>query len=116
VTITGPFTSDQLYICNFSPISGVDMVAPGSGIIFDVNGLGPFDLFGTSFACPMATGALAAVLGNDRQYRALPRNSDRTRYAREVLWRMCESMGLPKGRSGRGVARIKGSRKKPMMV
>lgn len=116
VSREGPFTSDKLYICDFSPISGVDIVAPGSGVIFDVNGLGPFDLFGTSFACPMAAGALAAVLGNDETYRTLARDADRAAYARDVLWQMCEPMGLPRNRGGRGVPRIKGSRKRPMMV
>lgn len=100
------FRKETLFRCAFSGVgSNIAAVAPGCGIIFDVNGQGPFDLIGTSFAAPLAAGLLANVLAADPTYKALPRKKERYDYARAAFIALCRTLNLAQSVEGHGLPR-----------
>jgi subtilisin len=99
---------DGLPIFHF-PLSahgmGLDLVAPGVGILINRGAESLFAASGTSYAAPMACGLLARVLAADAEYRALPRSQARCDKARSVLQGLCMSTGLAQKYEGRGMPR-----------
>lgn len=101
------FDDERFFRCNFSGSGqNISAVAPGCGIIFDINGKGPFDLLGTSFAAPISTATLAIALAADRVYAALPRSEKRSQHARVLFQSLCEDLGLPGNQQGYGLPRL----------
>jgi subtilisin family serine protease len=73
---------------------GVNLVAPGVGIITSRDGKLAFDVTGTSFAAPIVSGLLAVALAQDEHYLDLPRDESRARYAEEKLATLCRDSGF----------------------
>jgi hypothetical protein len=73
--------------------SGVDFCAPGIGVIWNSDGLAAATAFGTSFACPIATGAAAILLGRDAGYAQMPRDRSRSQRALVVISAACRRFG-----------------------
>jgi subtilisin family serine protease len=95
---------NDLFVCNFSGVgASLFAVAPGCGLIFDVNDQGLYDLIGTSFSCPLAAGILAAALSKDREFLNMTRNRYRVDYARNILANLCSDLGLPNSKQGNGL-------------
>ncbi len=65
------------------------------------------EMTGTSMAAPLATGALAALLGRDPTYRGSRRNEARSAYAASMLAAKALPIGLPQVFEGRGLARAR---------
>jgi subtilisin len=61
------------------------------------------EMDGTSMASPAACGALAVLLSQDSTYKALARDSSRSKRAALVLAQHCQSFGLPVKFEGRGL-------------
>lgn len=106
------FGDDNLYLANFSCF-GDEVVcgAPGVGIISTVPQQGAdgpsYAAFGgTSMASPAACGALAALLAEDGDYAATPRDETRAAMARRALETMCRDIGLTATLQGRGVPAV----------
>lgn len=102
----------NMYVANFSN-AGVTMTgsAPGVGIIStaprkknDVIPAPYLDLSGTSMASPVACGALASLLGEDSEYKKLPRGLERTQYASFVLNASWRPSGLAQRLAGAGIS------------
>ncbi|TVS19313.1 MAG: hypothetical protein EA417_00865 [Gammaproteobacteria bacterium] len=90
-SVASDWLTPDLFLCNSSAKgAGVDVVAAGVGIILRQCDGRMVAVSGTSFACPVATGALAVKLSGDADYLCLPRDATRSRYARRVLEDMCE--------------------------
>ncbi len=106
------FGRENLFSASFSSHGpGVDCSAPGVGILATVpDRHGTTPLFGamdgTSMASPVVCAALAALLSRDASYKALPRNSERTDAARQMLMGALRSIGLPSEHEGRGMPRL----------
>jgi subtilisin family serine protease len=62
---------------------------------------------GTSFACPVVTGLLAAVLAADPVYRQFPRDHTRCDYARQRLQSLCRPLKFSSGLQGFGLPDLK---------
>jgi len=71
----------------------VDFCAPGVGVIWSRFGLPAAACFGTSFACPIAVGVAAMILGADPKF--LNADRDRQRYERglDSLRKACVPVG-----------------------
>jgi subtilisin family serine protease len=85
---------------------GLDLIAPGVGILVNRGAAPLFVASGTSYAAPMVCGLLAAVLARDDEYRALPRNLDRANKARAILKGLCVKTGLASEYEGDGLPRV----------
>lgn len=103
------FGRRNLYAANFTS-HGTQILgaSPGVGIIAPVPYRGGLEapygaMDGTSMACPVMCGALAAALSRHATYQALPRTSVRTEAARRLLAAMLQDIGLPTPYQGRGV-------------
>jgi len=67
----------------------------------------PYAAFGgTSMASPLACGALAAILSNSSDYKALPRDATRAAVARRLLVERCTSIGIATVHEGHGMPRV----------
>lgn len=103
------FGSHGYYHASFSCYGAeIDGAAPGVGIISTVpGGVGrsaPYAAAdGTSMACPIACGALAALLAKDNVYRGMPRDRARMEHAKSLFDVSCQHIGLPSAYEGRGV-------------
>lgn len=85
---------------------GLDVVAPGVGLVI-YRGTQPVaDLYGTSFACPLVTGLLAELLGHSSEYRALSRGPQRAAFAERALRAVCCRLGIGLDREGEGLPRL----------
>jgi hypothetical protein len=84
---------------------GLDMVAPGVGIVVNRGGPSLFVASGTSYAAPMVCGLLAAVLARETDYLGLPRDLRRAEKARSILEGLCVETGLAKEYEGLGMPR-----------
>ncbi len=82
---------------------GLEAVAPGVGIVISRDGRPAFDVVGTSFAAPVATGALAVALSMDHDYLGLPRTSERSERAVGVFRSLCKQTTISPRFVGRGV-------------
>jgi subtilisin len=82
---------------------GLNLLAPGVGVLVARDGRLAYDVVGTSFAAPVACGALAAALARDTTYLGLPRNRKRADHARSVLLGLCKTAGFPHNYEGAGV-------------
>ena len=106
------FGGEKLFLASFSCFgSGINCAGPGVGIISTVPerfGLkAPYAAMdGTSLSSPAVCGALAGMLSESRNYKALPRNAVRTHFAREMLERHCQNVGLDMLYQGNGVPRM----------
>ncbi len=106
---TDRFGRQNLYLANFSCFGPqIASAAPGVGVIAPVpNPFGQDALHGsmdgTSMACPVACGALAAILSADASYQDLPRDSGRAQAARSLLLARLRDIGLHANYQGRGV-------------
>ncbi len=85
---------------------GLDLVAPGVGILVNRQAQSLQAATGTSYAAPMICGMLAAVLGADDDYVNLPQSRLRYERARKVLEGMCSPTGLAHHLEGRGLPRV----------
>ena len=84
---------------------GLDLVAPGVGLVVSHPTKPLIDVTGTSFASPLVAGLLAVLLEGEAEYHALPRGPDRPAYAERLLRAACRRSGLPAAREGAGVPR-----------
>lgn len=65
---------------------GVDFIAAGSNVIWSDSGRAARAVSGTSFACPIAVGIAAVILGREHaQYAAMPRDAARSARMLEIL-------------------------------
>lgn len=65
---------------------GVDFVAAGSNVIWSDSGRAARAVFGTSFACPIAVGLAAVILGQSQaQYASMPRDAKRSARMLDIL-------------------------------
>lgn len=82
-------TSDPaLFLWTESAVgTDVDIAAIGIGPIWNDGAAPGRAACGTSFACPIAVGCLAVLLGDDPQYLGLPADINRTRHAEQLLSR-----------------------------
>jgi subtilisin family serine protease len=85
---------------------GLDLVAPGVGILINRATESLLAVSGTSYAAPMVCGLLATVLSQESAYLALPRGPNRTDEARAVLKRMCYRTGIAPEYEGAGLTRV----------
>jgi subtilisin family serine protease len=82
---------------------GLDVVAPGVGLVIH-RGEGPLmDVAGTSFAAPLVTGLLAVLLAKSELYCGLSQDPERVLTAEELLRSACRRTGLQVEREGLGV-------------
>jgi len=86
---------------------GLDGLAPGVGILFQRSGKMCYDISGTSFAAPMATGLLAVALSHHNDYFRLPRTKVRTRWVRQMFRNLCFDSQISMKFQGLGVLRAK---------
>lgn len=106
------FGDDNLYLANFSCYgSEIVCAGPGVGIVSTVPERFGFkksyaSMGGTSMASPAACGALAAILSKSTTYKSMPRNQERTAYARRMLRRACQSIGLDYKYEGQGMPKV----------
>jgi subtilisin family serine protease len=84
---------------------GLDLVAPGVGILVNRGAEPLFVASGTSYAAPMVCGLLAAALSRSEEYCDLPRNLDRAEKARAILQGLCVKTGLGPEYEGLGLPR-----------
>jgi subtilisin family serine protease len=105
------FGMDNLFLANFSNHGlGLDATCLGVGIIAAVPerfGMqAPFAVMdGTSMASPALTGMLAARLGGDATYKALPRDQARAAHARQAMRGMLADAGFAVQYQGGGMPR-----------
>lgn len=85
---------------------GIDVVAPGVGILVNRGKEALVTATGTSFAAPMVCGLLARLLSRDGEYKEMPRDSKRSAYARAKLIAQCVPLGLDPEREGSGMPRL----------
>ncbi|WP_439366198.1 S8 family peptidase [Bradyrhizobium sp. DASA03005] len=85
---------------------GIEVAAPGIGILVQRGGEVSYALSGTSYASPMVVGVLAIALGRDREYLGMGGTSARTQHARETLKRLSQDVGMERERQGIGVPRL----------
>ncbi len=95
--------ADPVFIANFSCHGdAIDVAGPGVGIISTVPGGGWAAYGGTSMAAPQVTGALAGLLAEDADYRALPADATRTTRAGQVLIDHSRDLGIDRAYQGHG--------------
>jgi subtilisin family serine protease len=93
--------------CGGTAGSGVDVAAPGVGILVQREGRISYDFSGTSYASPMVAGVMAIALGRDKAYLDMKRTAKRSQYARETLKRLCVNTGMAKEQQGLGVPQLR---------
>jgi subtilisin family serine protease len=104
--------ADNLFLASFSCFGAtLACAAPGVGIVSTVppraGHAGDYmEMDGTSMASPAACGALAVILAEDAQYKALPRDRSRSKRAALVLAQHCKAFGLPVKFEGRGLPTV----------
>jgi hypothetical protein len=86
---------------------GVDVIAPGVGVLFQRNGKIAFDVSGTSFATPVVSGLLAVALARDKGYLTLPRSAARAQSARKAFFDICYPSGMTRYFEGSGVPNLR---------
>jgi hypothetical protein len=90
--------------CNFG--TKIDVTAPGVGIVVSTPRIGRFEMSGTSFAAPIATGALAIALSEDRKFLSMPRDDKRCEYMLGRLREMAQDLGMPLEFQGCGLVHM----------
>lgn len=90
--------------CNFG--TKIDVVAPGVGVVMSTPMIEPFDMSGTSFAAPIAAGALANGLYKDRKFLCMPRDEKRSDYMWGRLREMAKDLGMAADLQGCGLVRV----------
>lgn len=104
-------TSTGMYVAVFSNYGPqIAAISPGDGIISTVpagNGFAePYvPMSGTSMACPVATAALATLLGKNDSYKKMPRNGERAAEARRIFQATLFNLGLNPQYQGGGLIR-----------
>ena len=103
---------NNLFLATFSCYGPtLACAAPGVGIVSTVpdrRGVrGAYmEMDGTSMASPAACGTLAVILSKDSAYKAMPRNSSRTKRAALLLAQHSKPFGLPVKYEGRGLPTV----------
>jgi subtilisin len=103
---------DNLFLATFSCFGPtLACAAPGVGIVSTVPDRNKYvgaymEMDGTSMASPAACGALAVILSQDKTYKALPRDSSRSKRASLALAQHCKSFGLSAMYEGRGLPNV----------
>lgn len=111
----GRMGRDNLFLATFSSNgSGLDATGPGVGIVSTVPDRPPakglyMEMDGTSMASPAVCATLAAILSQDGNYSALPRDVSRSKAARNLLEQNCVSVGLARTLQGFGLPVAGGS-------
>jgi len=104
--------TDGLFLAAFSCFGPtLACAAPGVGIVSTVpdraGQSGAYmEMDGTSMSSPAACAALAVILSQDDEYKALPRNISRSKKAALALAQHAIPFGLPVKYEGRGLPRI----------
>lgn len=105
----------ELFFPEFTPFSSeIDFFAPGVGVIVNVNGLGLYDLTGSSFSVAFVTGILAAALSADQSFAGMPRDKNRAIYMRGKLRSMCDRSDFAKDYEGAAIPRLPLARDGPL--
>ncbi len=103
---------NNLFLAAFSCFGpALACAAPGVGIVSTVPDRDGFvgaymEMDGTSMASPAACGTLAVILSKDTAYKALPRDSSRSKRAALLLAQHCKPFGLPVTFEGRGLPTV----------
>jgi hypothetical protein len=101
------YGDESTFVAEFSPRGpGLDLLAPGVGIVVNVNGAGHYQMTGSSFSSPVAAAILAAALSADSHFFRLPRTRERSGYMRTVLKSLCRDLGFDELDGGWGVPRL----------
>ncbi len=83
----------------------VTATAPGVGVVSTLPGGGYGAMSGTSMACPVASGMLAAALARQPNILALPRGQRRSVEIQRLFFTMCNPAGFSKEFEGQGLPR-----------
>lgn len=105
----GKMGHDNLFLASFSCFGPkLACAGPGVGIVSTVPDRDGFvgaymEMDGTSMASPAVCGTIAVILSQDAAYKALARDSSRSKRAALLLAQHCKPFGLPINFEGRGL-------------
>ena len=85
---------------------GLDVIAPGIGILFQRDRTISYAVSGTSFASALVSGLLAVALARSEKYFSLSRSLERTEWVRQLFSDMCYKSGMKSKFEGGGVPRL----------
>jgi subtilisin family serine protease len=86
---------------------GLDVVAPGVGLLIHRGAEPLLDVAGTSFAAPLVTGLLALILAKSEAYQWLARSPERPLTALSLLQSACCRTGIHVEREGLGLPTLR---------
>jgi hypothetical protein len=72
----------------------IEFCAPGIGVVWNRDGRAARGVSGTSYACPIAAGVAARILGNDPKFVGMVRSRARYDYGIKVLASSCQPFGV----------------------
>lgn len=82
---------------------GINLMAPGAGVICTENHFCSEAVMGTSYAAPIAAGVAAILLSRNSQYLGQDRSQRRADVARRCLLKACDKMDFNETIAGSGI-------------